>query len=60
MYICPFCTKEFETEDMMSKHYMKCWSEFHSPQPSKDAPKSKDIETREDNQDILNFFNSFK
>jgi hypothetical protein len=39
---------------------MKCWKEKHPYHKSKPAPRSEDINTREDNQDILDFFNSFK
>ena len=60
MYICPTCGKQFETEDVFTKHFLKCWKEKNPNHKSKPAPRSEDINTRTDNEDILNFFNSFK
>ena len=60
MYICPICEKEFNTEDAVSKHYLKCWKEEHPYHKSKPAPQSENIETREINDDISNFFSSFQ
>ena len=60
MYICPTCGKQFETEDVLAKHFLKCWKEKNPNHKSKPAPRSEDINTRTDNEDILNFFNSFK
>ena len=60
MYICPVCSKQCDTEDILVKHYGRCWREKNPNHKSKPAPRSEDINTREDNQDILNFFNSFK
>lgn len=60
MFICPTCGKQFTTEDALVKHYMRCWQERNPNHKSKPAPRSEDVNTREDNQDILNFFNSFK
>lgn len=60
MFICPTCGKQFDMEDTLVKHYMWCWKERNPNHKSKPAPRSEDINTREDNQDILDFFNSFK
>lgn len=60
MYICPTCGKGFETEEALTKHYLKCWKEKNPNHKSKSAPRSEDINTREVSNDIANFFNSFK
>ena len=60
MYICPICKREFNSKELVSKHYLKCWNENHLYHQAKFAPRSKDISTREINDDVLNFFNSFK
>ena len=60
MFICPTCGKQFEMEDALVKHMSKCWRAKNPTHKSKPAPRSEDINTREDNQDILDFFNSFK
>ena len=60
MFICSICGKQFEMEDALVKHMSKCWREKNPTHKSKPAPRSADINTREENQDILNFFNSFK
>lgn len=60
MYICPICKKEFNLEDTVSKHLLKCWKEEHPYHQVKPAPRSNDINTREMNDDVLNFFNSFQ
>ena len=60
MYICPVCNKEFPTEDIVVKHYLKCWKEKHPHHKSKAAPCSEDRNTREISADVMNFFNSFK
>ena len=60
MFVCPTCNKQFETEDALVKHYLKCWKEEHPYHQSKSAPRSEDINTRKINNDIMDFFNSFK
>ena len=59
MYICSTCGKQFNTKDEIAKHFMKCWKEQHLYHQSKLAPRSEDVNTREDNQEVLNFFQSF-
>lgn len=60
MYICPSCNEEFKTEESLTKHFLYCWKKLHPYHKSKSAPKGKDIETIEIDNDIANFFNSFK
>lgn len=60
MFICPICLREFEKESDIVKHLTSCWGEKNPYRKSKPAPRSEDVNTREDNQDILDFFNSFK
>ena len=60
MFVCSTCGKQFDTKDALTNHFMKCWKEQHPYHKSKPAPRSEDINTREDNQEILNFFQSFK
>lgn len=60
MYICPTCGKQFESDEALTKHFLKCWKEQHPYHQSKPAPRSEDINTRAVNDDIANFFNSFK
>ena len=50
----------FEKESDIVKHLSVCWGEKNPYRKSKPAPRSEDINTREDNQDITDFFNSFK
>ena len=59
MYICPTCGKHFEVEDVLTKHFLKCWKEQHPYHKSKPAPRSEDINTREINDEVLDFFKSF-
>ena len=60
MYICPVCNLEFKAEQSIQKHFLACWKEEHPFHKSKDAPRSKNITTREVNEDVTQFFNSFK
>ena len=60
MYICPVCNKEIKEEDVLVKHFLKCWKDKNPHQRAKLAPRSEDINTREVNDDIVDFFNSFK
>ena len=59
MFICPTCNKKFDTKELIKFHLLRCWKEQHPFHQSKSAPHSEDIITREVNDDILNFFNSF-
>ena len=60
MYICPTCSKEIESEEVLVKHFLKCWKEKNLCHQAKSAPRSEDINTREVSDDIANFFGSFK
>ena len=60
MYICPTCCKEFEKEEILVKHFLKCWKDKYPCHKSKSAPRSEDINTREVNDDVMNFFASFQ
>ena len=57
MYICPVCSREFSEENVVVKHYLKCWKEHNPHQKSKSAPRSEDINTREVSDDVANLFN---
>lgn len=60
MYICPACNQKFDKEDILVKHFLKCWKDKNPCHQSKLAPRSEDINTREVGDDILDFFNRFK
>ena len=60
MYICPTCHKGFQTEEMIRKHFLTCWKEQNPFHKSKSEPRGEDIEIRKINDDVINFFNSFK
>lgn len=60
MYICPTCNKEFDTEEFITKHFLKCWKEKYPTHKSNPAPRSEDINIRKVSNDILDFFNSFQ
>ena len=57
-YICPTCNKEFDIEEEVSKHFLKCWKDNNPRHKSKPAPRSKDINTIEMNNDMMQFFAS--
>lgn len=56
MFICPTCGKGFTTEKGIQKHFLSCWKQHNPVHKSKSAPHSKDIVTREVNEDVMNFF----
>ena len=60
MYICPTCNKEIDKEEIVVQHYLKCWKEKIPHHQVKSAPRSADINTREVNDDVINFFNSLQ
>ena len=60
IYICPDCGKEYETEQDITKHFMKCWKDNNPHHKSKPAPRSADINVSTANDDIIQFFNSLK
>lgn len=59
MFICPTCNKEFRKESEITKHFLMCWKEKHPYHQSKSAPRGKDIFTRDDNIDMINFLSAF-
>ena len=60
MYICPTCNGQFSTEEILVKHMSKCWREKNPHLRSKPAPRSEDINTREINAELIDFFKEFK
>lgn len=60
MYICPTCKKECLTEEEIKKHSMACWKKTNPHYKSKEALQGETVITKKINNDILNFFNSFK
>ena len=55
MYICPTCGKKFNTEELIQKHFLQCWKMQHPYHKGKEAPRGKDIVTREGNNEMENF-----
>ena len=60
MYICPECGREYDTEEKVSKCFLKCWKDNNPHYQSKSAPRSADINTSRASEDILQFFNSLE
>lgn len=60
MYICPVCNRQFKEENILVKHYLSCWKKENPHLRSKPAPRSEDINTREVNKEVEDFFNLFK
>lgn len=61
MYICPVCNeKYFSTEDAMRKHYLSCWKNKNPNHQSKSALRNEYLASYVINDDVLEFFNSFK
>lgn len=60
MFICPTCNKKCATKEEIKKHSMACWRKANPHYKSKSAPQGETITTKEVDNDILNFFNSFK
>lgn len=60
MFICPTCNREFDDENKIVKHFLACWKEQHPNHISKEAPRGENVTTRKVNNDIMDFFNSFK
>ena len=56
MFICPTCGKQIEMEAVLVKHMSKCWREKNPTHKSKPAPRSADVNTREIDDELLNFF----
>lgn len=60
MYICPTCQKKYVTKEEIAKHSLSCWRKVNPNHKSNPAPQGETIITKEVNNDILSFFNSFK
>lgn len=60
MYICPTCKKEYLTKEEIKKHSMACWRKSNPHHKSKAAPQGETIVIREIDNNIADFFNSFK
>ena len=60
MFICPTCNKKCATKEEIKKHSMACWRKANPHYKSKPAPQGETIITKEVDNDILNFFNSFE
>jgi len=56
MYVCPTCSKKFEEEEKLVKHFLSCWKQNNPNHISKEAPHSEDVETRDINEDMKKFF----
>ena len=60
MYVCPTCNNLFKNEESITKHFLKCWR-IHNPEcKSQPAPCKGNITKREVNEDVANFFASFR
>ena len=59
MYICSICNKGFESEQSIVKHSLQCWR-LHNPNYKVQSAPCKCNTKRQINNDILNFFTSFK
>lgn len=59
MYICPTCGRSFGKKESIQKHFVACWKEQHPYQKSKPAPRSENIETKQVDVEVLDFFAAF-
>ena len=59
MYICPICNQSFQTEELITKHSLRCWRAHNPNQKSKPAPRTI-VTNQEMNEDVANFFASFE
>ena len=49
MYICPICNEKFETEELITKHSLRCWREHNPNYKSQPAPCKGNITKQEIN-----------
>ena len=60
MYICPICNQAFQTKEIIAKHSLQCWRKHNPNDKSKPAPCKGNVTKQEINEDVTNFFASFK
>lgn len=60
MFICPTCRSAFATEEILTKHFLKCWREHNPNHKPKPAPCKGNTTQREMNEDVANFFARLK
>lgn len=60
MYICPICNQAFQTKEIIAKHSLQCWRKHNPNHKSKPAPCKGNVTKQEINEDVTNFFASFK
>ena len=60
MYVCPTCGRAYKSEEAVAKCMLACWRKEHPYYQSKPAPRGEDVNTREINNDIMNFFSSLQ
>lgn len=60
MYICLTCKQKFQTEENIRKHFLRCWKEQYPYYKSNPAPHSENIETKQIDNGVLDFFNGLR
>ena len=60
MFICPTCRSAFATEEILTKHFLKCWREHNPNHKPKPAPCKGNTTQREMNEEVANFFARLK
>lgn len=60
MFICPTCRSAFATEEILTKHFLRCWRKHNPNHKSKPAPCKGNTTQREMNDDVANFFARLK
>ena len=60
MYICPTCNKAYQNSEDVVKHSLSCWRAHNPNHQSKPAPCKGNITERQMNEEVANFFTSFR
>lgn len=60
MYVCPICNREFIKVEDVAKHSLSCWRAQNPNHKSNPAPRGEDIEVREVEDGVLDFFRRLK
>ena len=60
MFFCPTCRSAFATEEILTKHFLKCWREHNPNHKPKPAPCKGNTTQREMNEEVANFFARLK